>query len=112
MKQFAVSIGPDEAAKITWDYVVSSGLSVEGVGNYRQVGPDGRAVVFLVFEKYFMRTSSRASLSVVIENITGITNVCFVGSGGGQNALFGFDWGAGGSFESLVEDSLARYVLR
>ena len=58
---------------------------------------------FIVLEKYFFRTSNRASLSIVVsENEYGDAIVEAIGSGGGQGMFFKFDWGVKGSFENKI----------
>lgn len=111
MANLTVNLSPRETANIIEEYVLNSGMSTKCVGTYSNASPDGRAIIMLVFEKYFMRNSSRASLSVIIENISGKTVVYSVGSGGGQGAIFGFDWGAADSFSSLVDEALRNYVV-
>lgn len=67
---------------------------------------------FMVVEKFFLRNSSRASLSIVIsENEYGSTNIVAVGSGGGQGWLFKFDWGAAGSFEGKITNILEQHHI-
>jgi hypothetical protein len=56
----------------------------------------------LVFEKYYMRSSNRTSLSVMLTQNLDTVYVDAVGSGGGQGALFRFSWGAEASFVSTV----------
>jgi len=111
MDNITVSLDPDAAAGIVKDYVLKSGISAECVCEYRSDAQNGAKMILLVFEKYFMRTSSRASLTVAIENLEGRTRVCSVGSGGGKGALFGFDWGAGEDFASTAVTALRGYVL-
>ncbi len=107
--QMFVSLGPKEAADIVRAEVARSGLSVECVSDYMAESPDGHVVVTLVFEKYFMRNSSRVSLTVTLHNLYGLTTVYATGSGGGQGALFSFDWGASTSMENTVACALERY---
>ncbi|HKL47938.1 MAG TPA: DUF6054 family protein [Candidatus Izemoplasmatales bacterium] len=58
---------------------------------------------FFVVEKFFIRNSSRASLSVVMVELDPLhTLVEAIGSGGGQGWLFKFDWGAKESFEKGI----------
>lgn len=47
-----------------------------------------------VYDKYFMRNSSRASLSLTIVEDGRSTHVVAIGSGGGQGVIFNFSWGA------------------
>lgn len=106
-----VNLNPSDAMRIVEDYIVRSGFTSEKTGWHQSRSQDGREAVMLVFEKYFMRNSSRASLSVMIENLQGHTNVCAVGSGGGQMTFFKFDWGASDNFENLVAKALGDYRI-
>ncbi|MGC3955153.1 MAG: DUF6054 family protein [Propionicimonas sp.] len=112
MQTMTVSLTPSQAAQLVRQQVEASGASVECVGEYVNRAPDGREVILLVFEKYFMRNSSRASLSVVLESLNGQTWAGYLGSGGGQGAVFGFDWGTAEDFASAVTAALEPYVLR
>ncbi len=105
-----VSLSPHQAADIVTSAVTQGSLSAELVDSYTADG-NGVTCVTLVFDKYFMRNSSRASLSVTIENLKGFTHVHAAGSGGGQGALWNFDWGAGSRFTRDVADALAQYQL-
>lgn len=107
-----VGLTPVQAAAVVRSQVEASGSSVECVGEYVNQSAAGHEVVLLVFEKYFMRTSSRASLSVVLENVNGQTWVGYTGSGGGQGAVFGFDWGTADDFAGVVTAALEPYLLR
>lgn len=64
------------------------------------------SVTLIVFEKYYMRNSSRASLTVSVIGHQDQVIVDAVGSGGGQGALFNFAWGAEEDFVGVVEDIL------
>jgi hypothetical protein len=108
---FAVSLSPSQAAGILNGQILGSAISATLVGTYTNHSPDGREVVVSVYEKYFMRNSSRASLCVICENVAGKTWVGFEGSGGGQGTLFKFDWGAAASFTGVVRDALAGYII-
>ncbi len=57
----------------------------------------------IVVEKYFIRNSSRASLSIVIarDDFDQVV-IEAVGSGGGTGWIFKFDWGAKESFENAI----------
>ena len=56
-----------------------------------------------------MRASNRVSLTVHISKDNGMTRTYSVGSGGGEGALFSFDWGAAEKFASIVVDILKGY---
>lgn len=91
-------ITPSEAENLITNQVVNGSVSGELIDRYESNHIEGKKVIVLVFEKYFMRNSSRASLTVTIENLRDVTTVHAAGSGGGQGMLFKFDWGAGDSF--------------
>ncbi len=110
MVRMTVSIAPGEAAKIIEHAILTSGISVEKIGAHHSTSPDGKAAILLVYDKYYMRNSSRASLSVLIENIDGTTNVVAIGSGGSQGALFNFDWGSSKNFEKVVSNAMQPYA--
>ena len=61
----------------------------------------------LVFEKYYMRSSNRASLSVCVIGQNGQVIVDAVGAGGGQGVFFKFSWGAEENFVSVIRQILA-----
>ena len=54
---------------------------------------DGLTYELLVFEKYYMRSSNRASLSIVVIGRGEDVFVDAVGAGGGQGVFFKFSWG-------------------
>ncbi len=88
-----------------------SGMSCELVGrSSRSVGE--MSVTMLVFEKYYMRASNRASLSVLICGDDRQTTVDAVGAGGGQGALFSFSWGAEEDFVDSLREILVRLGMR
>lgn len=108
---YRVRITPDEAERIITDKVVNGSVSGELIDRYSSEHIEGQKIIVLVFEKYFMRNSSRASLTVTIENMRDITMVHAVGSGGGQGALFKFDWGASDSFIDQVTKAVEEYII-
>jgi len=112
MRTLTVSLTPSQAAHLVRQQVEASGTTVECVGDYVNRSPDGREVIMLVFEKYYMRNSSRASLSVVLESLNDQTWVGYLGSGGGQGAVFKFDWGTAEDFAGVVTAALQPYILR
>lgn len=87
---------------------------VEKFSDYNIVhqGQISEEVVFLVIEKYFIRNSSRASLSIVMYQEDDFeTTIEAVGSGGGTGWLFKFDWGAKESFESRIIKILEQHQI-
>ncbi|KXG73695.1 DUF6054 family protein [Thermotalea metallivorans] len=65
----------------------------------------------LVFEKYFFRTSNRAALVVIIDNIKGQTAVRAIATGSSQGLLFNFDWGAANDFAYSVKAILQDFIV-
>lgn len=108
MNEFTVKITPFEATNIIVDQIVNGSLSGKLLDKYILNEKNFECVV-LVFEKYFMRNSNRASLTVTLSNNGGVTTVRSVGSAGGHGAFFGFDWGAADNFANSVEIALKKY---
>jgi hypothetical protein len=80
-------------------------LILEQFSEYNIVhqGQISEEVVFLVIEKYFIRNSSRASLSIVMYQEDDFETILeAIGSGGGTGWVFRFDWGAKESFEQKI----------
>lgn len=102
---FVVRLSPEEAVKKVVSHITNHSVSSELIDHYHS-GCDDYMLDVLVFEKFFMRNSSRASLTVTIENFKERTTVHAVGSGGGQGSLFKFDWGASDSFIEEVKIAL------
>ncbi len=75
----------------------------------RRIGEHEVHVV--VLEKYYMRSSNRASLTVTIDNLEGQTKVHAVASGGSEGMFMRFDWGAGNNFANSVESALGSYIV-
>ncbi|MCK6081604.1 hypothetical protein KZX37_07700 [Microbacterium sp. EYE_5] len=111
LQTMEISLVPFDAARVVLDHVQASGMTVECVGQHATATDAGHQMAMLLFEKYYIRTSSRASLTVLIENLTGPTKVVFRGSGGGEGALFRFDWGAASDFAASVVDALEPYAV-
>lgn len=89
-------------------------LIVEQFSDYNIVhqGQISEEVVFLVIEKFFIRNSSRASLSIVMYQEDDFeTIVEAIGSGGGAGWLFKFDWGAKESFEKRIIKILEQHQI-
>lgn len=106
-----VSCSAREAAALVERHVVGGSFSGSVIDRHVVEIGGGRSVTVLVFEKYFMRVSNRLTLTVTIDDAAGATRVHSVGGGGGESALFRFDWGAAASFENAPADALRRYVI-
>lgn len=91
--------------------IENSGLSCTVVDSVsRTVGLE--SVIVIVFEKYYMRSSNRASLTVLLTSQDGNINVDAIGSGGGQDPVFRFSWGAEENFVGTAERCLRQYGFR
>lgn len=110
VREFTVTISPAAAMDVIETFVVGGSISGTLVDRYvRRLGEHEIHVV--VLEKYYMRSSNRASLSVTIDNFDGQTKVHAVASGGSEGVFMRFDWGAGTNFANSVESALGSYIV-
>ncbi len=107
---YYVSLDSQSASGIIRDAVVEGSFTGECLDRYTRNSPSGSCTV-MVFEKHYYRVSNRLTLTVVIDDFDDNTRVHCVSGGGGQSILFNFDWGAGGSFTSVVQKALAPYIV-
>jgi hypothetical protein len=68
----------------------------------------GCSLIVKVYDKYYMRNSSRASLTLTLFSKGDDVFISAIGSGGGTGALIRFDWGAEDNMTSIKEDSLYK----
>ncbi len=91
----------DETVNLLKREIQNSGLSCTLVDSVER--NTGSATLYvMVFEKYYMRTSNRASLTVVVSGENDFVYVDAIGAGGGQGAIFRFSWGAEDDFAGTV----------
>jgi len=64
--------------------------------------------VLLAFEKYYFRTASYASLTIMLTEDRLVQTADIIGSGGG-GGMFNFDWGSNASFANKAADVLKQY---
>lgn len=95
----------DEIINKLQNEIINSGISMNLVdeSNY-SLGESNIAV--RVYDKYFMRNSSRASLSLTIVGHGSDIFISAIGAGGGQGVIFNFSWGAE---DELVD--IVRYCI-
>ena len=110
VREFYVSLSTKEALDILHEYIVQGSISGAIVDVYERVVGEHQVIV-CVLEKYYMRTSNRASLTITIDNLENNTKVHAASSGAGQGVFLRFDWGAGGSFVNSVEKALEAYII-
>lgn len=103
---FDISLMPFDALQLVKDQQSADLVHEE----YNDLG-QGRYIGTLVYEKYYFRTSNRAALIVIIDNISGVTNVRTIGTGSSEGLIFKFDWGASDNFVASVENILGEFII-
>jgi len=89
---------PEKIAGLLTDMLLMSAVSCELVDRIdRKIGDE--SAILLVFEKYYMRSQNRASLSIMLTGSDGEVFADIVGAGGGTGVFLRFSWGAEESFE-------------
>jgi hypothetical protein len=61
-----------------------------------------------VYDKYYMRNSNRASLSLTVAGYGNDIFISAIGAGGGQGVIFNFSLGAEDDMVSIVQESLEQ----
>lgn len=97
----------DNVVNILHADIMEGGLSMNLV-DQSDFSSGGMQVAVRVYDKYFMRNSSRASLSVTVVGHEGEVIVSAIGAGGGQGVIFNFSLGAETEMVELVQHSLER----
>jgi len=90
----------DQTLKIIKDELPKLGISLEFVDEC-YIESESGLTYLIVYEKYFMRVSNRVSLSIMLSEVKGKTQIVAIASGASQSVLFSFDWG---SEEDFVSD--------
>ncbi|MGM0846461.1 MAG: DUF6054 family protein [Bacillota bacterium] len=70
-----------------------------------------KAIAILVFEKYFFRNNSTATLTVTVSDFEGETTVKCISTGNGDG-VFDIGWWAGKSFMKPLRKILDPYILQ
>ncbi len=101
--EFKLNIKPfDAALKITEDCKLKDLIVFY---DYKVTGKEDEQICIFVLEKYFLRTSSTASLTVTIDNFDGETVMKCISTGNGEG-IFDIGWGSGKSFINSVRTPL------
>ncbi|MDD3243050.1 MAG: DUF6054 family protein [Eubacteriales bacterium] len=108
-QSFFVKTDLRTAADVINTYIVTGSISGECVDRYR-IPTETGAVEVMVFEKYYYRVGNRLSLTVVLDDLTGVTRVRSIGSGGGNGVFLNFDWGSADSFAASPYQALRDYL--
>ncbi len=88
--------------------IMDSAFSIELVDS--SVQRVGDVTVWLyVYDKYYMRNSSRAALTVQIVGNDDKATVTAISAGGGTGTIFNFSYGAEEDFVGVVEDLIDSY---
>ena len=111
VREFTVNISPALAMNAIEAYIMKEEVTGTLVDWYvRLVGK--HEVHVIIFEKYTMRTTSRASLTVTIDNFGGDTKVHAVASGGSAGPHLHIDWGTRENFLNHVEAALRDSIIQ
>lgn len=102
---------PQAVASRLREGVLGSAISCELIQSVRR-DAGGAQVYIMVFDKYYMRSSNRASLTVVLTAAEGAITADLIGAGGGSDALFNFSWGAEGDFAETAAGILRSIGFR
>ncbi|TCK98184.1 hypothetical protein EDC19_0602 [Natranaerovirga hydrolytica] len=103
---FKVSKSPEEVLNM-----IKKGLSYELIHERVHHIEGDMISIVLVYEKYYMRNSSRAALTVTINNFNGYTQVESISAGSSQGLFFNIDWGAGEEFANSVKHILKEFII-
>lgn len=85
--------------------IINSAVSMNLVDENSYVSGDVQVLV-RVYDKYFMRNSSRASLSLTVVDSGNEIYISAIGAGGGQGVFFNLSWGAESELVDIVSGCL------
>ncbi|WP_312471841.1 DUF6054 family protein [Neobacillus sp.] len=106
--EFTVNVKPFQAVQlIVDDKDLKSDLIFE---DYKVTGEDEREISILVFEKFFLRTGNTATLTLTVDNFSGVTIIKCISAGNGGGIL-DTDWGAGKSFIKPIRKKLESHII-
>ncbi|WP_071394766.1 DUF6054 family protein [Bacillus tuaregi] len=107
--EFKISLSPFEAANM----ILSAPTAKDDLvyWEHHLVGDEGKQICTFIFERYYFRTSGRATLTVILENFDGENKVRCIPSGSAES-LFNVDFGASKNFIDWIRDVLKEFVLK
>lgn len=103
---FNVTINPEETLRIIKQNHTASLVYDE----YIDLN-DGKGIGTLIYEKYFIRNSNRAALTVICDNVQGRTEVRAIATGSSQSMFFNLDWGASNEFANSIQRILKDFII-
>ncbi|PGY11359.1 DUF6054 family protein [Bacillus sp. AFS031507] len=106
--EFTVDVKPFQAVQlILEDKDIKSTLIFE---DYKVTENVEKEISILVFEQFFLRTGNTASLTVTVDNFTGVTIIKCITAGNGDGIL-DIDWGAGKALLKPVRKKLESNII-
>lgn len=90
--------------------ILNSAMSMNLVDESNYVHGD-TLVAVRVYDKYFMRNESRASLTLTIVGNDSEIFISAIGAGGGSGIIFNFSLGAENDLVNVVETAVNELVL-
>lgn len=109
-RTFFVSLPLSGAAEIIRRKIEEESVTGELLDDYSLTSESGH-VRILTFEKWFYRVSNRLILTVTLDDFSGRTRIHVVSGGGGESALWRFDWFAGESFADVPYEAMENYLI-
>ncbi|MGD6967370.1 DUF6054 family protein [Rossellomorea vietnamensis] len=109
--EFTVDLKPfDAVSRILSDPDYKEELAFQDYKVANGKDEDPNAIAILVFEKYFFRNNSTATLTVTVSDFEGDTTVKCISTGNGDG-VFDIGWWAGKSFMKPLRKILDPYIL-
>jgi hypothetical protein len=106
--EFTVDIDPfDAVSMILSDEDFKQELVFQ---DYKVANDDANAIAILVFERYFFRNNSTATLTITVSNFEGDTTLKCISTGNGEG-IFDIGWWAGKSFIKPIRKMFNPNIL-
>lgn len=100
----------EEVLRGIHSYIMGSAMSIQQIDETRHE-VNGVQVATKVYDKYYMRSSNRASLTLTVIGDGDHVQVSAIGAGGGNGAFLNFSWGAEEDFIAVVPQALRKMNL-
>lgn len=99
----------DDVLKVLEENISTSGISMKLVDESNYILGE-IPIAVRVYDKYYARNSSRASLSVTLAGQEDRVYISAIGSGGGQGAFFNLSWGAEDDMVDIVQNIVEQVL--